>query len=140
MSARSSVRMVHLGSFRKDFREILYSSIYRKFVEKSLVSLKSDKNNGHVNKGVCTFKTIISLSSSQDEICLRQNCKEEHPFLSSITLPENLAVYDIMLKNYRLQYDTAHALCVLGDLRLQTHTQKMQYLFIKWNRLYTTYK
>jgi len=72
--------MEQLGSLLTDFREILYSSIFRKFVEKSQVSLKSDKNNGHVNKDVCTFKTIVSLSSSQNEICLRQNCKEEDPF------------------------------------------------------------
>jgi len=29
----------------------------------------------------------------------RQNYKEEHPFFCSITFSENLAVYDIMLKN-----------------------------------------
>jgi len=37
--------MEQLASQWTDFHEILYLSIFRKFVEKIQVSLKSDKNN-----------------------------------------------------------------------------------------------
>jgi len=39
--------MEQLGSHWTDFHEILYLSIFRKFVEKTQVSLKSGKNNGY---------------------------------------------------------------------------------------------
>ena len=42
-----SVCMEQLGSHCTDFHEILYLRIFRKFVEKIKVSLKSDKNSGH---------------------------------------------------------------------------------------------
>ena len=38
--------MKQLGSHWADFYEIWYFSIFRKFVEKIQVSLKSDKNDG----------------------------------------------------------------------------------------------
>jgi len=41
-----STRMEQLGSHRMDFHEIQYLSIFRKYVDKMGVSLKSDKNNG----------------------------------------------------------------------------------------------
>jgi hypothetical protein len=37
--------MEQLGSYWTDYREILYLSMFRKFVEKTQVSLKSNKNN-----------------------------------------------------------------------------------------------
>jgi len=40
------VRIEQLGSHCSDVLDIWYLSIYRKFVEKIQVSLKSDKNNG----------------------------------------------------------------------------------------------
>jgi hypothetical protein len=46
MSVRFSVRMEQLGSHWKYFHEILYLIIFRKYVEKIQVSLKSDLNNG----------------------------------------------------------------------------------------------
>ena len=42
-----SVRMEPLGFHCKVFRETLYFGIFRKFVEKIQVSLKSDRNNGY---------------------------------------------------------------------------------------------
>jgi len=47
MSVCPSVRTEQPGSHEADFHEILYSSIFRKSVEKIQVSLKSDKNNWH---------------------------------------------------------------------------------------------
>jgi len=43
----SSVRMEKLGSHWTDIQEIWYLSIFRKSVDKTQVSLKSDKNNGY---------------------------------------------------------------------------------------------
>jgi hypothetical protein len=40
-----SVRVEQLGSHWKNFRKILYLSIFRKSIEKGQVSLKSDKNS-----------------------------------------------------------------------------------------------
>jgi len=47
ISVRPSVRMEQLGSHWTDFHEIQYLSIFRKYVEKIHVSLKSDKNKGY---------------------------------------------------------------------------------------------
>jgi hypothetical protein len=45
MSVRPSVSMEQLGSHWTDFHEIRYLRIFRNFVQKIQVSLKSDKNN-----------------------------------------------------------------------------------------------
>jgi hypothetical protein len=44
------VRMKQLGSQWKDFRDILYLSIFRNSVEKIQVSLKSGINNGYFTR------------------------------------------------------------------------------------------
>jgi len=46
MSIRLSVRIEQLGSHWTDFHEFWYVVIFRKYVEKIRVSLKSDKNGG----------------------------------------------------------------------------------------------
>ena len=43
-----SVLMEQLGTHWTDFYEILYLSIFRKFVEEIQVSLNSDKSNGYL--------------------------------------------------------------------------------------------
>jgi hypothetical protein len=45
---RSSVRMEQLGSHWMDFDEILYLSLFRKYVDKIELSLKYDKNNWYL--------------------------------------------------------------------------------------------
>jgi len=45
MSVRPSVRKEQFSSHRTDFHEIRYLSIFRNFVKKIQVSLKSDKNS-----------------------------------------------------------------------------------------------
>ena len=78
-----------------DFHEILYTCIFRKFVEKIQVSLKSDTNNGYV-----TWKPKYIFENSNT------NFMFNNFFL-------NLAVYDLMLKHmysqrgHRWQQSTA---------------------------------
>ena len=52
------VRMEQLRFHRMDFREISYLSIYRSFIEKIEISLKSHNNNATLHKDLCTFMTI----------------------------------------------------------------------------------
>jgi hypothetical protein len=47
MSLCPSYRMEQLGTYGTEFNDILYLIIFRKSVEKTQVSLKSDKNNGY---------------------------------------------------------------------------------------------
>jgi hypothetical protein len=73
LSVRLYVHIEQLCSHWTDFNEILYLSIFRKCVQKIQVSLKHDRNNGYR-----TWKSIyiydhISLSSSSNEKCFRQN-------------------------------------------------------------------
>ena len=67
MSVRLSVRMKQLGSHQMDFHEILYLSIFRKYIEKIEVSLKYDKNNGHFASRTMYIFHQISLSSWNDK-------------------------------------------------------------------------
>jgi hypothetical protein len=53
ISVHPSVCMEQLGSHCFDFLDIFYINIYRKFVQKIQVSLKSDKNNGVPYIEVC---------------------------------------------------------------------------------------
>ena len=59
-----------------DFHEILYSSIFRKSAGKINLSLKSDKNNEYFTWKPTYIYDNISSSSSSDEKCIRQNCRE----------------------------------------------------------------
>ena len=60
MSVCPSVRMEQLGFYWTDFHKIWHLSIFRKSVEKSHISVKSDKNNGTLHEDQCTFM-IISI-------------------------------------------------------------------------------
>jgi len=61
MSVRPFVRMEQLSSHCTDFHEISYSSIFRKTVKKTEVSLKSEKKTGTLREDQYTF-LIISRS------------------------------------------------------------------------------
>jgi hypothetical protein len=67
-----SVRMEQLSSHWTDFHEIWFFRIFRKSVEKIQASLKSDKNNGYFTWRTIYFFDDSSLSSYQNEKCLRQ--------------------------------------------------------------------
>jgi len=58
MSVRPSVRMEQLGSYWTDFHEIWYLRGFLKSVDKSQVSLKSEKNSGTLHENHCTFIII----------------------------------------------------------------------------------
>jgi len=72
-SPRLSVRMAQLASHWTQFHEILHSSIFRKYVKKSQVSLEYEKNNAHfTQRPIYIFLNHIPLSSSENEKCFRQ--------------------------------------------------------------------
>ena len=71
---RLSLRMEQVGSHWKDFHEIWYLSIFRKFVKKIHISLKSDKNNGSFKRRSMLACDIISINFSQNENYFRQIC------------------------------------------------------------------
>jgi hypothetical protein len=75
MSVCLSVRLCteHLGSHWTDFHEILYFNMFLKSVQKIQVSSKSDKNNGPFTRRPMHAYDNISLNSSQNQECLRQN-------------------------------------------------------------------
>ena len=60
--------MEQLCSQRKDFHGILYLNIFRKYVEKIQVSLKSDKNNGYFAWSCLYIHDNILMN------CLQNNC------------------------------------------------------------------
>jgi len=60
-----SFRMEQLGSHWTDFHEILFMHIFRKFVEKIQVSLKSVKNNRY-----STWRTMYNFLSNLDQFFL----------------------------------------------------------------------
>jgi hypothetical protein len=58
------------------FRGIWYLNVFRKSVETPQVSLKSDKDNGHYTWRPIYILDHISLSSSWNEKCFRQSCRQ----------------------------------------------------------------
>ena len=133
MSVCLFVRTEQLGSHWTDFYEILYFNIIRKSVEKSQISLKSDENIGYF------IRRLMNIFIISRSICLRmRNISDKvvqkitTHILRSVTFFENRAISEIMWKysenrtGHRWQYGTRvfHA----WYLRLQTHTQNMQYL------------
>jgi hypothetical protein len=69
MSVRLSVRMKKLASHWMDFNEIWYLRIFRKFIAKVQVSLKSDNINGYFKWRRIYIFYHISLISSYNEKC-----------------------------------------------------------------------
>ena len=76
LSARQNVLTEQLSSHLKDLYEILYNVIFRRSVENSQVSLKSDNNyNGYFTRrsvGICD-NTSILLNYSYNEQYFRHN-------------------------------------------------------------------
>ena len=64
MSACLSVRKEQFGSHWMNFNEILYFKIFRKYVQKIHVSIKYDKNDGHLTWVPVYISDNISLNSS----------------------------------------------------------------------------
>jgi hypothetical protein len=88
---------IELCSHWMDFHEILYLSIFRKSIEKILVSLKSDKNNGYFTSRPIYIFDHISLNSSFQTKVVEKI--KTHFVLNNFFFSENCAVYEIMWKN-----------------------------------------
>jgi len=61
MSVRLSVRIDQLGSHWTDFREILYSIIFRLSVKKIQFSLKSDKNEDYYTFFILSHSILLRM-------------------------------------------------------------------------------
>jgi len=77
--------------------------MFRKYVEKIQVSLKSDKNNGTVYEDRCTFLIIshsflLRMRHVSDKRG-RENQNTRFTFNNTPHPPENRAVYEIKWKN-----------------------------------------
>jgi hypothetical protein len=91
--------MEQLGSQRAGSYEIVYLNIFGKSVEKIQVSLKSDKNNGTLHEGLCTFVIIcrwilLRIRNVSDKSC-RENRKSHFMFNNSCRLWDNVEKYGI---------------------------------------------
>jgi len=84
------VRMKQLGFHWTDFRKILYLTIFRKFIEKIRVPLKSVKENAHFTWSPLYIFYHISLNSSRNEKFFKQKLQvqSKHKILCSKTIFE----------------------------------------------------
>ena len=71
-----SIHMEQLGSHWMDCYETWCSSIFKKSVKKTQVSLKSEKNNGYIARWQIYIYYNILLNSTQNEKCFSQICRE----------------------------------------------------------------
>jgi hypothetical protein len=112
MSVCVSVRMEQFGSHWTDFCVIWYLMIFRKFVEKIQVWLKSVNNNGYVCTRQYVAVFFLKLDMFQTEAV--GNIKT-HIFNNFFSF-ENRAFYEIVWKNMiesdRPHDNTANAFCM----------------------------
>ena len=71
-----SVHMEQLGYHWRDFHEIWNLSIFKKICRENSSALKSAKHNGYFTLRPMNTYCTVSLNSSENEECLRQNCRE----------------------------------------------------------------
>ena len=92
--------MKQLRSHWTDFREILYLSVFRKFVGKIQVPLKSNRNKGYFTWRPIYIFDYISLSSKMRNVSDKR-CRETsniHFIFNNLFL-ENCTFYKITWKN-----------------------------------------
>ena len=132
MSVRPSVRMEQLGSHWMDFHEIWYLLIFRKYVAKIQVSLKSDNCHWYFTWGPIYIFFIISRSillgmRNVSDKSWRENQNTRSVFSNSPP-PENRSVFEVTWKNIveperpRMKI---WSMRFAEHLRLQTHTLKI---------------
>ena len=98
------------------FIKLCLEYFFRKYVEKTQGSLKSDKNNGYFTwRRVCTFITsrrvLLRMRNLSNKSC-RETQKIRFMFNNSPPPHENRAVYGIMKNMVEPDdYNTAHAPC-----------------------------
>jgi hypothetical protein len=120
--------MEQFGSHWTDFHENVYLRIFRKFVEKIQVSLKTDKNTRYfIWRPIYMFLSYLSHFFLYWELFQTYIEKIKTNILCSVTIFKNHVSYEKTKKKplysgagHRWQYDALalHA----GNLRLQTHT------------------
>jgi hypothetical protein len=115
-----------LGSHWTDFHEILYLNIFRKFLEKFQVLLKSNKNalhEDHYTSVITSRPFLLKMRNVSGQNCrkIKTHLKSSNSFLKKI-LPI-LWKNTVNSEGHRWKYDVCafHA----GYLRLQTQTQNM---------------
>jgi len=92
--------MEQLGSHRADFHEMCYLSIFRKYVVKIPVLLKSDKNIRYCKHADrCTFFVIQLSSFYIKSVSDRNYTENQNTHFMFNNFFENIAVYEIMCKN-----------------------------------------
>ena len=92
--------MEQLGSHSTDFHEIWYLRVFRKYVEKIQLSLKSDENNSTAHEDRHTFliisrSVLLRMRNFSDRTCT----ENENPHFVFGNFFENRTVYDIMWAN-----------------------------------------
>jgi hypothetical protein len=101
MSVRPSARMEQLGSHGTDFHEVSYLRVYRKYVHKSHVSLKSNTNNKYSTWRRSTFMVsywiLLRKRNASDKSC-REN-QNTHFVFGNFFFFLNRALYERMWKN-----------------------------------------
>ena len=111
--------MEKLGSHWTDFHEIWYLSIFfRKSLEKILVSLKSDKNNGYVTWRPSTFMTIyrwVLLRMRNVSYKRRRENQNIHFIFSNFFPPPEIiwVMWKNTVKPDRLLMTISHGACAL---------------------------
>jgi hypothetical protein len=119
-SVRLSVRMAPLGPNWTDFHEIWYRSIFRKSIEKSQVSWKSDKNNGYFTWRPIYIWSYLAHFFLEWQIFRANGGRENrNSHLCSITFcsRKSCFLWDNVVKDCRAGQatddKTAHAYCML---------------------------
>jgi len=137
LSVRLSARPPHEGqhgSHRTCCNEIWYLRIFRKSIEKILVSLKSENNNGYFTLRPTYLRDNVSTNSSKNDKFFGQKLyrKSKRTLYIEDLFPENRAVYGVMWKKKNCTTGLAtddnmaqgHSMYPVY-LRLQTHSQNM---------------
>jgi hypothetical protein len=131
-STRHSVRMGQLGSHWTNFHEILYLRIFfRNSVEKTDVSLKSDKNNGYLQWRpiyllIISSSVLLRMRNISNRSC-RENQNTHFVFknLFSIIVPFMRQCGKILQSGADNIWQYGACALHAGYLRLRTHTQNV---------------
>ena len=129
-----SVRMEQLGSHWADFHEIRYQSIFRKYVEKVQVSLKSDKNNAYFTWRPIHISDRISLSFLEWETFQTNFAEKISTLISYSIICVSRAVYEIMWKTI-VEPDRPQTTCHKTHAHCMLDTQGYKHTL----RIYNTY-
>jgi hypothetical protein len=131
MSVCPSVLMEHLGCHVKEFHEIAHLIIFRKYVEKFQVSLKSDKNKGYFTwRPINICDHIFSVIYRMRKVSGKKICRENlNKIFIFNNFAENSTVYETMWKNVvesdrsQWRYHTTLVDCMLDNWATDMHSE-----------------